>query len=125
MIKRVAPAGTIIHNSYFEYREGNTLLLRPLGTYPLLCFTPAGETQFKVTDVAVVDHGPRSVSVLPYPFLPNKATLAQWKSIPGIGAKRAASLKAAHPLANVTEVENILDMPLPTWLSRIFSFKED
>ena len=124
MIKRVAPSGTIIHNTHFEYQEGNTCLLRPLGTYPLLCYTPAGPKPLNVLDVAVVDHGSRSVSVLPYPFFPNKATLTQWKTIPGIGARRAASLKSAHHLSSITEIENILDIEIPTWFSRTLRFEE-
>jgi radical SAM superfamily enzyme with C-terminal helix-hairpin-helix motif len=124
MIKRVAPSGTIIHNVYYEHQEGNMVLLRSLGSYPLLCYTPKGNEPFVVMDVAVVDHGPRSVSVLPYPFLPNKATLGQWKSVPGIGAKRAASLKSVSHLRNTTEIEEILEIELPPWFARILKFEE-
>lgn len=125
MIKRIAPPGTIIHNAHFEYQEGNMCILRPLGTYPLLCYTPAGLEPFNVTDAVVIDHGPRSVSVLPYPFLANNATLSQWKSIPGIGAKRAAGLKSAAQLSNITEIEKILEMELPFWFSRTFKFENE
>jgi radical SAM superfamily enzyme with C-terminal helix-hairpin-helix motif len=125
MIKRVAPLGTIIHNIYFEHQEGNTSLLRPLGTYPLLCYMPTALQPFTKMDTVVVSHGPRSVSVLPYPFLPNKATLAQWKLIPGIGSKRAAKLKRSPHLTNVRETENILGMELPAWFVRTLCFEGD
>jgi radical SAM superfamily enzyme with C-terminal helix-hairpin-helix motif len=125
MIKRVAPPGTIIHNAHFEYQEGNICVLRSLGTYPLLCYTPVGHEPFTITDVTVIDHGPRSVSVLPYPFLANNATLSQWKRIPGIGAKRAAGLKSAAQLSNTTEIEKILEMELPFWFSRTLKFENE
>ena len=78
-----------------------------------------------IIDVVITGHGPRSVSVLPYPFHPNKATIAQWKAIPGIGAKRAASLKIAPRLYNVKEIESILEIELPKWFSRTLRFEED
>jgi radical SAM superfamily enzyme with C-terminal helix-hairpin-helix motif len=123
MIRRVAPYGTVIHSAYIEQREGNLHLLRPLGTYPLLCYMPIGQEVSGVTDVFVVDHGPRSVTVLPFPYLPNRASLAQWKVVPGIGAKRAARMKSAGPWHDTAQMEVRLSMELPGWFKRCLSFE--
>jgi radical SAM superfamily enzyme with C-terminal helix-hairpin-helix motif len=125
MITRVAPPGTIIRSAYPEQREGNLQLLRPLGTYPLLCHMPMGQEVSGAADVFVVDHGPRSVTVLPFPFLPNRASLAQWKAVPGIGDKRAASMKAGGPWHDAHHMELRLSMELPSWFKRCLSYETD
>jgi radical SAM superfamily enzyme with C-terminal helix-hairpin-helix motif len=122
MIARVVPLGTIIRSAYPEQREGNVQLLRPLGTYPLLCHMPMGPEVTDAADVFVVDHGPRSVTVLPFPFLPNRASLAQWKAVPGIGNKRAASMKSGGPWHDAKNMEERLSMELPSWFKRCLSF---
>ncbi|MHA1771307.1 MAG: radical SAM protein [Candidatus Thorarchaeota archaeon] len=123
MLRRVAPHGTIIHSAFVEHRDGNSLLLRPLASYPLLCHMPSDGHPFTMTDVFVVDHGPRSVTVLPFPFRANTASLSQWRCIPGIGAKRAARLKAGGRLHDLTDMESRLDIPLPDWLIRTMDFE--
>lgn len=123
MIARVAPFGTVIHSAYPEQREGNLQLLRPLATYPLLCHMPMAQEVSEAADVFVVDHGPRSVTVLPYPFLTNHASLAQWKAVPGIGNKRAASMKSGGPWHDVQHMEERLSMELPGWFKRCLSFQ--
>lgn len=123
MIRRVAPAGTILHSVFLDAVEGNHMLLRQLGTYPLLCHMPlVGDNQIP-HDVFVVDHGPRSLTVLPYPFKPKEASMAQWKTIPGIGGKRAVRLKAAKTLESLSDVSTVLDMEIPDWLEQSFSFE--
>ncbi|MDF1538246.1 MAG: radical SAM protein [Candidatus Thorarchaeota archaeon] len=122
MIQRVAPSGTIIRSAYLEGDEGKGYLLRPLGTYPLLCRMASGPQPDGISDVVVVDHGPRSLIVLPYPIHPNKISLAQWRSIPGIGNKRAVRVKAAGPLTSVSQIEESLDNPLPEWLKQVIAF---
>lgn len=123
MIRRVAPYGTIIRSAYPEQREGNLQLLRPLATYPLLCHMPTGTEVSGATDVFVVDHGPRSVTVLPFPFQTNRASLSQWRAVPGIGNKRAARIKSAGPWHDVTHIEERLSMELPFWFKRCLSFE--
>ena len=122
MIKRVAPEGTILHSVFLEGEEGNHMLLRQLGTYPLLCHMPEVTNDKIPHDVFVVDHGPRSLTVLLYPFRPKDASMAHWKSIPGIGSKRAARIKAARQLQSSEELSKILDMELPDWLEKSLSF---
>ena len=75
-------------------------------------------------DVFVVDHGPRSLTVLPYPFKPQKTSLTQWKSIPGIGSKRATRIRAAGDLHTANDVSIALDMDLPDWILNSLSFDE-
>lgn len=121
-LKRVAPPGTIIRSVFLESREGNYLLMRPLGSYPLLCQMPSHGNAPKTCDVFVVDHGPRSVSVLPCPIRAREMTLAQWSMIPGVGQKRAARLKREYP-RSVQEAESIVGIRLPEWLTRWMVFE--
>jgi radical SAM superfamily enzyme with C-terminal helix-hairpin-helix motif len=122
MIKRVAPYGTIIQSVFVDGETGNSFLLRPLGTYPLLCHMPMGVGEKPPRTVFVVDHGPRSLTVLPYPFRVQQASLAQWKAIPGIGAKRAARTKTSESLKDAEQLQTLLDMELPDWFLRTLSF---
>ncbi|NHJ12095.1 MAG: radical SAM protein [Candidatus Thorarchaeota archaeon] len=122
MLRRVAPSGTIIKHVFVERREGNFLLLRPLGSYPLLCYMPEGQGLGDRREVFVVDHGPRSVTVLPFPLRPSLASMAQWKTIPGFGAKRAARLKSASNLRNYHDIEGLIDIGIPKWLRQSLHF---
>ena len=122
MIKRVAPEGTILRSVFLEAEEGNHLLMRQLGTYPLLCHLPKVVNNKIPRDVFVVDHGPRSLTVLPFPFKPKDASMAHWKSIPGIGSKRATRIKAARQLQSSEDLSQVLDMELPEWLENSLSF---
>jgi radical SAM superfamily enzyme with C-terminal helix-hairpin-helix motif len=122
MIQRVAPHGTVIQSVFVDYETGNSLLLRPLGTYPLLCHMPKGADDSVPRDVFVVAHGPRSLTVLPYPYKPSQISLSQWRVIPGIGSKRATRIKATESLNSVQDISKILDMELPAWLTRAMDF---
>jgi radical SAM superfamily enzyme with C-terminal helix-hairpin-helix motif len=122
MIKRVAPPGTILHSVFLDAEEGNSYLLRQLGTYPLLCHMVKDTSGLIPKDVFVVDHGPRSLTVLPYPFKPHSASLNQWKSIPGIGSKRATRIRAVGELHSVDDISKALDMDIPDWLLQSLSF---
>ena len=122
MIKRVAPHGTVIKSVFVDGETGNSFLLRPLGTYPLLCHMPKGADNLVPRNVFVVDHGPRSLTVLPYPFKPSEATLSQWRTIAGVGSKRATRIKATETLQSTHDVSRSLDMELPEWLTRAMDF---
>ena len=122
MIRRVAPHGTVINKVFEEQKEGNYRLLRPLGTYPLLCYLPDGQGLGDDRNVFVVDHGPRSLTVLPYPLKTSQISMAQWKSIPGIGAKRAARLKSEPTIRNTEHLSEILEMDAPEWLTSAIDF---
>ncbi len=122
MIRRVAPPGTVISQVFEELREGNYRLLRPLGTYPLLCYLPDGQELGDNKNVFVVDHGPRSLTVLPFPLRPRIASISQWKSIPGFGAKRAARLKAASSINNAHDLSELTGLEIPEWLTSAIDF---
>ncbi|TFH08988.1 MAG: radical SAM protein [Candidatus Thorarchaeota archaeon] len=122
MIKRVAPPGTILQSVFLDVEDGNSYLLRQLGTYPLLCHMAKDTSGLIPKDVFVVDHGPRSLTVLPHPFRPQQASLSQWKSIPGIGSKRATRIRAAGNPHSVNDISMVLDMDIPEWLSQSLSF---
>ncbi|MHA1633106.1 MAG: radical SAM protein [Candidatus Thorarchaeota archaeon] len=124
MIKRVAPPGTILQSVFLDAEEGNNYLLRQLGTYPLLCHMVKDTSGQVPTDVFVVDHGPRSLTVLPYPFKPQQASLSQWKSVPGIGSKRATRIRAAGSLHSASDISEALDMEIPEWLHQSLSFED-
>ena len=123
MIRRVAPVGTVLQSVFVDDVTGNDLLLRQLGTYPLLCHMPQGANTTTPQDVFVVDHGPRSLTVLPFPFNPSQLSLSQWRAIPGIGGKRATRIKAVRSLNSIKDVSESLDMDLPDWLTRAMDFQ--
>jgi radical SAM superfamily enzyme with C-terminal helix-hairpin-helix motif len=75
-------------------------------------------------DVFVVNHGPRSLTVLPFPFKPRQASIAQWKSIPGIGSKRATRIRGTENLHSAADVSAALDAQLPEWLLQSMSFED-
>jgi radical SAM superfamily enzyme with C-terminal helix-hairpin-helix motif len=124
MIKRVAPPGTVLESAFIDADEGGHYLLRQLGTYPLLCHMPKGMEVERKMSVFVVDHGPRSLTVLPYPFKIHTASLAQWKAIPGISTKRAVRIKAMNHVADLAHLQTQLDMELPEWLAQYLDLTE-
>ncbi len=124
MLKRVAPPGTVIRSAFVEHQDGNSLLMRPLASYPLLCHVPIGKVIPEVCDLFVVDHGPRSVSALPYPFRTSEATLNQWRRVPGIGARRAARLKMGGPWRSRADLEGELGFSLPDWFAQCIKFED-
>jgi len=123
MIRRVAPHGTILNGAFIESDEGGHYLLRQLGTYPLLCHMPKAREETGRRSVFVVDHGPRSLTVLPLPFKIRHSSLSQWKAIPGIGAKRATRVKGVENLQDLQQLQVQLEMELPEWLSRNIDFE--
>jgi len=124
MLEKVAPKGTVIGLVYLDKYQGKSLLYRPLGTYPLLCHMSNGVKPLDRIEVMVVDHGPRSVSVIPYPFQINNASMSQLESIPGMGSKRAARVKINAPFSNVAELESIMEFDIPDWLRESIDFNE-
>ena len=122
MIKRVAPLGTVLSSVFVDEVSGNNLLLRQLGTYPLLCHMPHGTEDSAPKNVFVVGHGPRSLTVLPFPFNPSRMSLSQWRVVPGVGSKRATRIKAAGPLSSIMDVSDTLELELPDWLTRAMKF---
>jgi radical SAM superfamily enzyme with C-terminal helix-hairpin-helix motif len=123
MIRQVAPQGTILESSFVDSDENGHYLLRQLGTYPLLCHLPKGMKVERRLSVFVVDHGPRSLTVLPHPFKIRAASLAQWKAVPGIGSKRAVRIKVMNQVIDLAELQTQLDLELPEWLAQSLDFE--
>ncbi|MFW9943450.1 MAG: radical SAM protein [Candidatus Sifarchaeia archaeon] len=124
MMQRVAPHGTVIPSVFLEQQRGNSGLYRPLGTYPLLCYMPDGQSPVATADVFVVDHGPRSLTVLPYPLRIKDATISKWQAVPGIGSRRAARIKVTKSIRSVQSLETLLETELPVWFTRTLDFDE-
>ena len=68
-----------------------------MGTYALLVGIPGERPIGETIDVAVVDHGYRSVTGVPYPLDFNAASMAELTAIPGIGRKTAGDIVVNRP----------------------------
>ncbi|MFW5922487.1 MAG: radical SAM protein [Halodesulfurarchaeum sp.] len=97
MLRRVAPPGTVLPDVRMEYHEGEHTFGRQAGTYPLLVGIPGERPLGTHLDVAVVDHGPRSVTAVPYPLSLETASMVELTAIPGIGASTAGDILVGRP----------------------------
>jgi radical SAM superfamily enzyme with C-terminal helix-hairpin-helix motif len=97
MLQRVAPPGTLLPDVHLEYHQDGRTFGRQLGTYPLLVGIPGERPLGRTIDVAVTDHGYRSVTGVPYPVDPNGASMDELSAVPGIGQKRAGRIVADRP----------------------------
>jgi len=105
MLQRVAPPGTVLPDVHLEYHEDGKTFGRQLGTYPLLVAVP-GERELDTTvDVAVTDHGYRSVTGVPYPLDVNAATMDELTAVPGVGKSTAGDIVVGRPYDAVEEVD--------------------
>ncbi|MFC3957350.1 radical SAM protein [Halovivax cerinus] len=112
MLRRLVPSGTILPDVHLEYHQDGTTFGRQLGTYPLLVGIP-GERPLETTmDVAIVDHGYRSVTGVPYPLDLNDASLDELTVIPGVGRSRAGDIVVNRPYASVDDVDVDADVDL-------------
>jgi radical SAM superfamily enzyme with C-terminal helix-hairpin-helix motif len=105
MLQRVAPPGTVLPDVHLEYHEDGKTFGRQLGTYPLLVGIPGERPLKTTTDVAVVDHGYRSVTGVPYPLDLNAATMDELTAIPGVGKRRAGDIVVNRPYASAGDVD--------------------
>ncbi len=112
MLQRVAPPGTVLGNVHLEYHQDGRTFGRQLGTYPLLVGIPGERRLGQTIDVAIVDHGYRSVTGVPYPLDLNRASLDELTAIPGIGDSRAGSIVVDRPHDAVADVETTDGIPL-------------
>ncbi|MFC6872003.1 radical SAM protein [Halobellus marinus] len=97
MLRRLAPVGTVLPDVHLEYHQDGRTFGRQLGTYPLLVGIPGERELERTIDVAVVDHGYRSVTGVPYPLDPNAATMDELTAIPGIGDRTAGDIVVNRP----------------------------
>ncbi|WP_247728301.1 radical SAM protein [Halovivax limisalsi] len=107
MLQRLAPAGTVLPDVHLEYHQDGYTFGRQLGTYPLLVGVPGERELGRTIDVAVVDHGYRSVTGVPYPLDLNSASIDELTAIPGIGDSRAGSIVVNRPYDSPTDVASV------------------
>ena len=107
MLKRVAPPGTVLPDVHLEYHEGAYTFGRQLGTYPLLVGIPGEHELGRTLDVAITDHGQRSVSGVPYPLDVNAASMDELTAIPGVGKQTAGNIVVDRPYESVGEVTDV------------------
>jgi len=110
MLQRVVPTGTVLPDVHLEYHQDGKTFGRQLGTYPLLVAVPGERPLGEVIDVAVVGHGYRSVTGVPYPLDFNGATMAELTAIPGLGKRRAGDVIVNRPYESPADVAGDVDV---------------
>jgi radical SAM superfamily enzyme with C-terminal helix-hairpin-helix motif len=110
MLQRVAPPGTVLPNVYLEYHQDGKTFGRQLGTYALLVAIPGERELGQTMDVAVVDHGYRSVTGVPHPLDPNMASMDELRALPGVGSQRAGNIVVDRPYESVGDLEEMVDV---------------
>ena len=104
MLRRVAPPGTVLPDVHLEYHQDGKTFGRQLGTYPLLVGLPGERELGRTIDVAITDHGYRSVTGVPYPLDVNSASMAELATVPGVGRSRAGDIVVGRPYEAASEV---------------------
>ncbi|WP_255150655.1 radical SAM protein [Halorarius halobius] len=104
MLQRVAPPGTVLPDVHLEYHQDGKTFGRQLGTYPLLVAVPEELELGRTIDVAVTDHGYRSVTGVPHPLDVNTASMTELTTVPGIGQGTAGDIVVNRPYADLGEV---------------------
>ncbi|MFY4813046.1 radical SAM protein [Haloarcula sp. AONF1] len=105
MLQRVAPPGTVLPDVHLEYHQDGKTFGRQLGTYPLLVGIPGERELGSVVDIAVTDHGYRSVTGVPYPLDLNSASMNELTAIPGIGRSTAGDVVVNRPYESVADID--------------------
>jgi radical SAM superfamily enzyme with C-terminal helix-hairpin-helix motif len=108
MLERVAPRGTVLPDVTLEYHRDGKTFGRQLGTYPLLVAIPGERALGRTIDVALTDHGYRSVTGIPYPLDLNAASMDELQAIPGIGRSTAGDIVVNRPHDSVRDVDERL-----------------
>ncbi|MFA5861493.1 MAG: radical SAM protein [Candidatus Thermoplasmatota archaeon] len=124
LLKEMFPLGTRLKRIFMEQRDGHTTFGRPIGTYAMLIGIPYEVPLDSWVDVAITDHGFRSLTGVAVPFAVNKAKLRELEALPGVGKKRAVRLSLKRPYKNAGEVEGALDDPqVAQQLAPLLSFE--
>ncbi|MDS0473453.1 radical SAM protein [Natrinema sp. 1APR25-10V2] len=105
MLERVAPPGTVLPDVHLEYHQDGRTFGRQLGTYPLLVGIPGERELGRTIDAAVVDHGYRSVTAVPYPLDLNAASMDELTAIPGVGDRTAGDIVVNRPYESVGDAD--------------------
>jgi len=107
MLQRVVPPGTVLPDVTLEYQQDGRTFGRQLGTYPLLVAIPGERELGRTLDVAVTDHGYRSVTGVPYPLDLNSASMDELEAIPGVGSQTAGNIVVDRPHDSVEGVAEV------------------
>ncbi|WP_273836413.1 radical SAM protein [Halococcus sp. PRR34] len=113
MLQRVAPPGTVLPDVHLEYHQDGRTFGRQLGTYPLLVAIPGERELGRVVDIAITDHGYRSVTGVPAPLDLNRASMDELAALPGLGDQRAGTLVVNRPYKSTGEAAATLGIDLP------------
>src|SRR5699024_7964894 len=105
--------GTLLPNVHLEYHKDGKTFGRQLGTYPLLVAIPGERDLHRTVDVAVTNHGYRSISGVPAPLDLNAASMDELAALPGLGKQRAGTLVVNRPYGSAAEAGAALDTDLP------------
>ena len=111
LLRAMFPVGTVLRRVFMEQRDGKTTFGRPIGTYAMLVGVPYELPLGTWQDVAITDHGYRSLTGVAVPFDINRANLKALEALPGVGKKRAVRLKVKQPFRDQAELERALDDP--------------
>ena len=112
MLQRVAPPGTVLPDVHLEYHQDGKTFGRQLGTYPLLVAVPGERELGQRLDVAITDHGYRSVTGVPHPLDINSASMDELAAIPGIGRQRAGDIVVNRPFESATAASDHVETDL-------------
>ncbi|HUR70176.1 MAG TPA: radical SAM protein [Candidatus Thermoplasmatota archaeon] len=124
LLKAMFPPGTVLKRVYTEQRDGKTTFGRPIGTYAMLVGIPYEVPLDRWVDVAITDHGFRSLTGVVVPFDINQANLKALEALPGVGKKRAVRLKVKQPYRDMGQLEAALDDPaVAKQLAPLLSFR--
>ena len=105
MLDRVVPPGTVLPDVHLEYHQDGKTFGRQLGTYALLVAVPGERELGTAIDIAITDHGYRSVTGVPYPLDVNAASMDELTAIPGINRGTAGDIVVGRPYGAVSEVD--------------------
>ena len=105
MLDRVVPPGTVLPDVHLEYHQDGKTFGRQLGTYALLVAVPGERELGTAIDVAITDHGYRSVTGVPYPLDVNAASMDELTAIPGINRSKAGDVVVGRPYGSVDEAD--------------------
>jgi radical SAM superfamily enzyme with C-terminal helix-hairpin-helix motif len=106
MLNRVVPPGTVLEDVHLEYHQDGKTFGRQPGTYSLLVGIPGERELGQTLDVAVTDHGYRSVTGVPYPLDLDSASMAELTAIPGIGDRTAGDILVDRPHDSTPTVDD-------------------
>ena len=105
MLDRVVPPGTVLPDVHLEYHQDGKTFGRQLGTYALLVAVPGERELGTAIDVAITDHGYRSVTGVPYPLDINAASMDELTAIPGINRSKAGDIVVGRPYQSAGDVD--------------------